>query len=93
MSEPAVPERPAVRADLVFRRLDEEWVVFDPRTQQLHALNLTAAFVWDLCTGEATLDEIAEELARAFETPPEPAALRRDVTEAVARFARAGLLA
>lgn len=93
MNAPAPPERPAARSDVVFRRLDEEWVVFDPRTQRLHALNLTAAFVWELCTGRATVDEIATEVERAFETPPEREAVRRDVAEAVARFAREGLLA
>lgn len=90
---PSVPARPRARDDIVFRRLDDEWVLYDPVSDQLHALNLSAALVWELCTGEATADEIAAAVRRAFETPVEPEAVRRDVGDAIARFAREGLLA
>ena len=51
---------PRVRDDLVFRQLDEEWVVYDPASEQLHVLNASAAVVWLCCTGESTLSEIVD---------------------------------
>ena len=34
---------PRVRDDVVFRRVGEDWIVFDPVTQRIHVLNLSAA--------------------------------------------------
>lgn len=84
---------PRVRTDLVFRQLDDEWVVFDPETQRLHALNLTAALVWEHCTGDLTVDQIADAVARAFRETTEPSQVLADVRATVQRFADEGLLA
>jgi hypothetical protein len=86
-------DRPRVRDDVVFRELDQEWVVFDPATSRLHALNLTAALVWEHCGGDLTVAEIAESIREAFADAPDAEAVRRDVAEAVARFRGEGLLA
>ena len=93
MNDAPLPEHPRARPDVVFRRLDAEWVIFDPRNQELHALNLTAALVWEYCSGEATVDEIAEAVGGAFASAPNAGDVHRDVRETLARFARAGLLA
>ena len=86
----SVPERPRGREDVVFRRLDEEWVLYDPQTNQLHALNLSAALVWEHCTGELTVPEIADRVAAAFATDDRQQVLQ-DVKAAVARLAGDGL--
>jgi hypothetical protein len=92
MDSPASPDRPRTRDGLVFRPLDEEWVVFDPVADKLHALNLTAALVWTHCTGDATLDEIAAAVGEVFEPAVEGTAILSDVREAVERFRAEGLL-
>lgn len=58
--------RPAGREDVVFRRVGEDWVLFDPATQRIHVLNLTAALVWSHCTGELDGAGIEAEVRRAF---------------------------
>ena len=93
MSENAITDKPLGRAEVVFRQLDEEWVIFDPKTHRLHALNLTAALVWEHCTGEMTMPEIASVVAEAFPQPVDPDAVLRDVEGAVAQFHAEGLLA
>ena len=87
------PDRPRTRDDLVFRPLDDEWVVFDPAADKLHAMNLTAALVWSHCTGDATLEEIAAAVGEAFDPPVEGPTILGDVREAVERFRAEGLLA
>jgi hypothetical protein len=91
MAEPAPPERPRARPDVVFRQLDDEWVIYDPVTNRLHALNLTAALVWEHCTGERTVAEIAGEVLGAFEPAPDPQAVQRDVSDTVQRLLGEGL--
>ena len=85
--------RPRVRDDVVFRELEDEWVVFDPVTRRLHALNGTAAVVWEHCGGDLTVGEIAEAVRDAFRDPPAPEAVRRDVEAILERFRTEGLLA
>jgi hypothetical protein len=84
--------RPRVREDLVFRELDEDWVVFDPVTRRLHALNRTAAVVWEHCGGDLTVAEIAQAVRGAFADPPAPEAVLDDVAAILERFRTEGLL-
>jgi hypothetical protein len=85
--------RPRVRDDVVFRELDAEWVVFDPVTRRLHALNVTAALVWEHCGGDLTVSEIVEAVRSAFADAPGAEAVRDHVEAVLERFRAEGLLA
>jgi len=93
MTPDAHAERPLARDDVVFRQLDQEWVVFDPSADRLHALNLTAALVWTHCTGEFSVGEIAAEVGAAFNPPVPGENALADVEAVIARFRKEGLLA
>jgi len=93
MSQKEAAARPRARDDVVFRQLDEEWVIFDPAADRLHALNLTAALVWSHCTGEFDASGIAAAVAGAFDPPVEVATVLPDVQATLARFGDEGLLA
>lgn len=58
--------RPKARDDVVFRRVGEDWVLFDPAAQRIHVLNLTAALLWSFCTGESDVPALDREVRRAF---------------------------
>ena len=62
-------EYPRWRDDLIFRQVDEDFVVYDPVTDRTALLNLSAAAVLDLCDGSHTAAEIAAEVAAAFGEP------------------------
>lgn len=81
------------RDDVVFRQLDTDWVIFDPGADRLHSLNLTAALIWSHLTGEAELDEIADQVGAAFEPPVAGTEILADVRATVQRFRDEGLLA
>jgi len=83
---------PHARDDLVFRQLDEEWVVYDPASEQLHVLNASAAVVWLCCTGESTLAEIVDAVGEAFHGDVDRKTLEEKVRQAVGSFAEKGLL-
>lgn len=85
-------QAPKVRDGLLFRPLDEEWVVYDPSGQQLHVLNLTAALVWQCCNGDLSVDEIVDTVREAFDKPTEREQVERDVLGTVDEFAKKGLL-
>jgi hypothetical protein len=92
MATPQMPDCPKARDDVVFRQLDDEWVLFDPRDNKMHVLNLTASLVWTHCSGSLTLGEIAAEVREAFTASESADVVERDVEGVVSDFARAGLL-
>ena len=58
-----IPSRSQV---ILSRELDNEMVLFDPRTNKLHSLNPTACFVWQHCDGITSVDMLATLLGRSF---------------------------
>jgi hypothetical protein len=85
-------QHPKSRADVIFRPLDDSWVLFDPGTEQLHVLNLSAALVWEFSDGETALEAIAEAVGSAFDPPVTLAEAMTDVLSVLERFQEAGLL-
>lgn len=84
---------PKIRDDLIFRQLDEEWVVYDSEGAQLHVLNKTAALVWLHCTDEHSVSEIANAVADVFDLDITRETLEQDIRKTIAEFAQKGLLA
>lgn len=84
---------PRGRDDVVFRQLDDEWVIYDPTSDRLHVLNLTAALVWSHCTGDYGVGEIADAVGKAFDPPVTGERIRDDVESALGTLRSEGLLA
>ena len=83
---------PHVRDDVVFRQLQDEWVVFDPTVEKIHVLNLTATLVWVHCDGETPIGDIAREVEQSFEEKADVERVLKDTLEAVKNFRSLGLL-
>ena len=83
---------PKVREGLIFRPLDDDWVVYDPSGQQLHVLNRAAAVVWICCTGDLSVDDIVDTMQQAFDGNVELDRVERDVLATIEEFTKKGLL-
>ena len=83
---------PKCRAGVIFRPLDESWVLFDPDAGRLHVLNLSAALVWAHLDGESSCEAIAEVVGSSFNPPKAAADVLDDVRGTLDRFEEAGLL-
>ncbi|SRR5258708_32235669 len=58
---------PKARSEnLVIQTLPEETLVYDLTTNEAHCLNETAAFVWNNCKGDISIDEIAKSVETRF---------------------------
>jgi len=84
--------KPKVRDSLIFRQLDEEWVVYDAEGERLHVLNSTAALVWLHCTGEYSMGEITDAVAESVEQPVQRERLEDDVQRTIDEFEKKGLI-
>lgn len=79
-----------LRADLMVREAEDELLVLDPRADQVHQLNRSAALIWRLHGEGASLEEIADRLASQFEVSAERA--KEDVEETLLRFRALSLI-
>ena len=84
------PQHPTLRHDLIFRQVEEHFVVYDPVTDRTALFNLTAAVVLDLCDGSRTVEEIAAAVAETFAA--DAAEVAENVTSSIEEFAGQGLL-
>ncbi len=75
---------------LPFQKLDEETIVVDPRTREVHLLNDTAARVWELLESSFTLDGLTAALAEEYDETPEE--MRAGVEELLDGLRDKGLL-
>lgn len=55
-------------------------MVYNQKGESIHILNETAAFIFDLCTGDHTLKDIAGELRSSFEVSGD---IENDVKETI----------
>lgn len=81
---------PKRRTEFEERTVEGEMVVVDPESEKIHQLNETASFIWQRCDGDHDRQQIAEELATAFEVDAETA--EQDVAQALEKLEEIGLL-
>jgi len=65
----ATASKPKVRTDLDIVELDDELVLYDTARDEVHYLNATAALVFKLCDGSATVRELSTEIGEALGVP------------------------
>jgi PqqD family protein of HPr-rel-A system len=75
---------------LPFQKLEEETIVVDPRSREVHLLNDTAGRVWELLAAACSLDELTEALAEEYDATPQ--AMRAGVEELLQGLRDKGLL-
>ncbi len=73
------------------QKLDEETIVVDPRTREVHLFNDTAARIWELLESPQTIDELTAALADEYDAPDDE--VRTSVEETLAQLRDKGLLA
>lgn len=83
-------ERPRARPDLTVVELDGEAVIYDEISGDLHRLNPTASIVFSFLDGSATPEELAGDLAGAYDRPV--AEITAQVRELVDQLAASHLL-
>lgn len=77
---------PMGRDGVILRQLDDEWVIYNPLSQELHVLNQTAALVWLFCTGDKTSADIVAALQLVFGGQVSADQLASEVDGALEKF-------
>jgi len=94
-----LPQFPHRRPELLIERAGRETLIYSSSQAgapgeaggAVHALNPTAALIWDLCDGAHSLPAIVRAVSQAFAVPTDHD-LAADVTATIAEFQSKGLL-
>ena len=81
---------PVPSSAVTLERVGPEAILHDRGRGRVHVVNGSAARLWELCDGRATLDEIVVAFAASYGAPP--GAVRADVEAVVATFRELGLV-
>jgi hypothetical protein len=65
------------------------FIIYDSKTDRVHVLNHTAAFILQLCNGKHSIEEILEITQKAYSLPSIPEA---EIREHVDRLTKEGLI-
>jgi hypothetical protein len=68
-SRTAGTERPRADLTVLYRELTTGCVLYHPRTNEAHVLNITAAYIWSCCDGSRDVAGIATEVAKLCRLP------------------------
>jgi hypothetical protein len=77
-------------SSLPYQKLNDEVLVVDPRTREVHLLNVTATRVWDLLETPQTSEQLLALLSEEFDAPAD--ALRADVESLLGDLGAKGLV-
>ena len=72
---------PKIRPDLTVQHVNDESLVLDLESGQIHQLNATAAWILAKCNGENSVESITKDFAEYFSMDSETAA--SDVTATI----------
>jgi PqqD family protein of HPr-rel-A system len=78
------------RPDLLIEEIDDEVVIYDPRTHRVHHLNPMASIIWELFDVSVSPQEIVKEIVDSLNA--ESQKVEKDVQETLKHLQEKGLL-
>ena len=78
------------RSDLLVEEIEDEIVIYDPRTHCVHHLNPMASIIWELYDVSPNQKDIAKEIVDVLKT--DSSNVEKDVLETLGQLQGKGLL-
>ena len=78
------------RTDLLVEEIEDEVVIYDPRTHRVHHLNPMASIIWELFDVSVSPQEIVKEIVDSLNA--ESQKVEKDVQETLKHLQGKGLL-
>lgn len=85
-----IQDKPVRRAEILYRKLDDEGILFDSETSSVHILNPTSELIWSCCDGDRDAGEITSEILKRYKVEKEQA--EQDVERVLRQFREFRLL-
>ena len=81
---------PTRQSGLLWRTVNDEVVILNRETEQVHRLNVTASYIWERCDGATTPGQIAAQMAAVFDRTEDQ--ILGDVHATIAQLRELGLI-
>jgi len=78
------------RTDLLVEEIEDEVVIYDPKTHYVHHLNPMASIIWELFDVSVSPQEIVKEIVDSLNA--ESQKVEKDVQETLKHLQKKGLL-
>lgn len=78
------------RGDILVEEIEDEIVIYDPKTHYVHHLNPMASIIWELYDVTPSHKDIAKEIVAVLKT--DPSKVEKDVLETIDQLRGKGLL-
>lgn len=76
---------PIKNEGVLSQQINNETLLYNPSKGNVHVLNTTAAFVWELCDGLHTIEDMINHLNENYQFP-EGSNVIQDLTEIINKF-------
>jgi PqqD family protein of HPr-rel-A system len=83
-------ERPKLREDVLLREVEDELLLYDPKTGETLLLNNTAAAIAEMCDGSRSPASIIEEVVSLVEG--DPAQIETDIHKIIGDLRERGFV-
>lgn len=83
--------KPVRREGVLSRRVGEEWMLYDTNNESVHIINQVAVFVWNMCDGEHTLEDMEKSVTDEYDVS-EGQKVTKDVEGIINSFNELGVL-
>jgi hypothetical protein len=82
---------PTRKEGVMEREVGGELMLYDVTGRAVHVLNESSRFVWQLCDGSHSVDDMVAQATKEYSAPSDQ--VRADINECLATFQSLGILA
>lgn len=82
--------KPVRNQNTISRKIENETLVLNLLTKQYHILNETAGKIWELSDGNHTIEEIAKEICKEYDSKVD--VVKEDVLSTVEGLSKVGVI-
>ena len=83
-------QKPLRQPDFRLEKMDNELLLFNPKTTNILYLNETASLIWQLCDGQRSVTDMITLLIETF--PEAGNSIKQDVDETITLFQKHGVI-
>ncbi len=82
--------KPKTHSHVLFQPSKNGCLLLDQKTERIHSLNRTAAFIWTFCDGKHTIPQIEEALKTHWDGAEKD--VPKEVSNTLRQFVKLGLI-
>ncbi|MDO9084974.1 MAG: PqqD family protein [Anaerolineaceae bacterium] len=83
-------KKPLRNQDFRLEKMDDELLLFNPKSTNILYLNETASLIWQLCDGQRSVNTMIDLLSESF--PEAELSIKKDVEETITLFSDHGAI-